>query len=263
MKYKFDNMCEINTNIKQIIIDAIRPIDFEIFLDIFKSYYGLIIENGENKLQMICANPELYSGKIDVEYWYPTMYAKETIGSLIETGRGMIIYLNKFAWNISIEKEKEDMFPAPKLDPNISNQDLARKCWAPMKINLPENIGLELKDETIIPINLEKELEYSAKDEEIEILRNEITMLNSEIIQLNNRSNSLIEMITDLQNNYRSILEDNKNLKNIIHDNKKRYKKQIDKLVEEKCGLHNDCMQYDKLYHQALEEINRLKTEKL
>ena len=127
-------MCEKNSNIKEIIIDAIRPEDIDRFLQVFRLNYASVIQNNKNILHNICLKPNLYSGKIEIDRWYDTNYAMETLDSLIKTGRSVILHSNKFAWNISIEKEEEDMFPAPELDPNITNEELARRCWAPMKI---------------------------------------------------------------------------------------------------------------------------------
>jgi len=249
MKYKFNNMCEINTNIKEIIIDAIRPNDIEIFLNTFKIYYGSIIENENNTWKMICENPELYTVKINVDFWYPTMYAKDIIESLMESNRGVILYLNKIAWNISIKKEKLDLFPAPKLDPNITNEHLARKCWAPMKVNIPEHITLDLQNETSIPFMLEKEIGngyFSEKEEdkynydkdelieENEILRNEITELNKQIILIENEFNNLLKFKDNLLIDYDLILKENKYFKNLIQDIETRYKEEKNKLTNEK-----------------------------
>lgn len=132
-------MGENNNEITHIFIDAIREEDIDKFLQIFKTNYGIIIENGMNTLHNICQSPNLFSGKLDVKLWYDNIYAKEVLDSLMETRRSVIIDSNKYAWNISIEQE-EDMFPAPELDPNITNEELARRCWAPMKIKVPRNI---------------------------------------------------------------------------------------------------------------------------
>jgi hypothetical protein len=269
-------MCEINTNIKEIIIDAIRPDDIEIFFDVFKNYYGSINDNKKNKWRMICENPELYSGIIDIDFWYPMIYAKDAIEGLMEIGRSVIIYSNKFAWNISIKKEKVDMFPAPKLDPNITNQELASKCWAPLKINIPEHISLEIKNEDIIPFGLEKELEdledlaASEKnndddefDRENEILRNEIIELNKQIKFIDKEFNNLLQYKDDILADYELILQENKYFKKLFLDAEKKHREEKNKFILEKNGLYNDCMQYEKLYRSALEEINRLKNNML
>lgn len=241
----------MSDSIKQIFIDAIRLEDFDHFINVFTSYYGFIKEAGIKVLQNISQKPALYSGTIVLEYWYDTQYSKDIIDFLLKTGRGLISYSDNLAWNISIETQCEDPFPAPKLDPGITNEELARRCWAPMKlapVDISDDENFEIK----------RPSDNSEFEKQIEVFQTEIMLLNKQIEYLDNHNTSLVEMKEELQEKVNIVLQDNQKLKNNIKDMKIKFKDEKETLIQYKNDYYTDCRQYEKLYYDAVEYIRKL-----
>lgn len=118
----------VSNPIKEIKVSDISHRQLTTFQETFCEYYGEIkdIFSEKNSLH------------VHVNKWHDSEAVYNFLKRLHNYGTAKIASNSENFWDvvpiISSNNEILDDFPAPKLSPNITNADLATKCWAPMKI---------------------------------------------------------------------------------------------------------------------------------
>lgn len=124
--------------IKEIKVSEFYPEQWDDFQETFTRYYGTILDmypienrNTDGTIKVP------YSIRLYVKEWQDSEAVYNFIKRLENHKHAKMASDKEIFWDVTpvktIVTSFDDPFPAPRLDPSITNADLAARCWAPMK----------------------------------------------------------------------------------------------------------------------------------